>query len=409
VAGELLQSGWLHAIFIGLTLLVLTLTAYFQLVLAWASNALSAQKLKDADCLACHGDATLTTADANGATVSLYVDQNKFKHSIHGRMFACVDCHKDVKSLAHDTPPEKVTCAQCHADAQEAYAHSTTPKPARVAKFPRHLRGLPRRRARDRRRGDPKSPVNHANIPATCGRCHGQKFLMESNGESAQPFISYQESVHGRAIANGSKEAAVCTDCHGTHEILPANDAKSPISKFNVPRHLRQVPHRCRQHLQRQHSRPGDCARQHALAPTCTDCHGIHSIKAHTDPNSPVSEQNVSRDTCARCHEGVRLSQEFGVPGNRVTTTSTAITAWPPKAARWWPPTAPVATACTTFCPRAIRAPPSIAPISTPPAASATRASRRSSRARRCIWTTGTRRTTSTPSPCAGCAGFTSS
>jgi DnaJ-class molecular chaperone len=82
--------------------------------------------------------------------------------------------------------------------------------------------------------GDPKSPVNHANIPATCGRCHGQSFLMESNGESAQAFISYQSSVHGRAVANGSKDAAVCTDCHGTHEILPANDPKSPISKFSV-------------------------------------------------------------------------------------------------------------------------------------------------------------------------------
>ena len=33
-----------------------------------------------------------------------------------------------------------------------------------------------------------------------------------------------------------------------------------------------------------------------------------------------MAEQNVSRDICARCHEGVRLSQEFGVPGNRVTT-----------------------------------------------------------------------------------------
>ncbi len=61
-------------------------------------------------------------------------------------------------------------------------------------------------------------------------------------------------------------------------------------------------------------------ARGNGLAPVCTDCHGIHSIKAHKDPNSSVSEQNLSRDTCARCHQGVRLSQEFGVPGNRVTT-----------------------------------------------------------------------------------------
>ena len=52
----------------------------------------------------------------------------------------------------------------------------------------------------------------------------------------------------------------------------------------------------------------------------CTDCHGIHSIKAHADPNSPASEQNLSKDICARCHEGVRLSQEFGVPGNKVSS-----------------------------------------------------------------------------------------
>jgi hypothetical protein len=44
---------------------------------AWASNAHAAQKLKDADCLTCHGDSTLTTEE-NGKTVSLFVDQNKF-------------------------------------------------------------------------------------------------------------------------------------------------------------------------------------------------------------------------------------------------------------------------------------------------------------------------------------------
>jgi len=33
-----------------------------------------------------------------------------------------------------------------------------------------------------------------------------------------------------------------------------------------------------------------------------------------------VSAQNVAQATCARCHEGVRLSQEFGVQGRRATT-----------------------------------------------------------------------------------------
>ena len=61
-------------------------------------------------------------------------------------------------------------------------------------------------------------------------------------------------------------------------------------------------------------------ARGNGMSPVCTDCHGIHSIKAHGDPNSPVAAANISRDTCARCHEGVRLSREFGLPGNRVSS-----------------------------------------------------------------------------------------
>ena len=341
---------------------------------AWASNALSAQKLKDADCLACHSDPTLTTEGANGATESLYVDQSKFKHSIHGRMFACVDCHKDVSSLVHEKPPEKVSCAQCHADAQTAYAHSTHAKASKGGTGPaatcedchgdaHQIEGG----------GDPKSPVNHANIPTTCGRCHGQTFLMESNGESAQAFISYQASVHGRAVANGSKDAAVCTDCHGTHEILPANDPKSPISKFSVA----STCGTC--HTDVANTFNGSIhgqalAHGNALAPTCTDCHGIHSIKGHTDPNSPVAEQNVSRDICARCHEGVRLSQEFGVPGNRVNTY---FDSYHGLAAEGGSVVAANCSSCHgvhNICPRAIRDRPSILPISTRPAASATRA-----------------------------------
>ena len=55
-------------------------------------------------------------------------------------------------------------------------------------------------------------------------------------------------------------------------------------------------------------------------APVCTDFHGIHSIKSHLDPNSSVAAKNLARTTCARCHEGVRLSQEFGVEGGRSST-----------------------------------------------------------------------------------------
>jgi len=284
----------------------------------WGSSLQAEHKLKNEDCLACHSDNTLTET-VNGKPHSLFVDGDKLKHSIHGSMFSCVDCHKDVKSLAHETPPKKIACADCHSDAQTAYEHSLHAKPTKA--------GTPAATCQDCHgeahqivgADDPKSPIAHANIPATCGRCHGQKFLMESNGQSAQPFVSYQESVHGRAVEKGSTKAAVCTDCHGSHEVLPPNDPKSPIYNFNVPA----TCGKCHTQIQLTFNASihGQAiARGNSLAPVCTDCHGIHSIKPHGDPNAPVSERNLSVDVCARCHQGVRLSQEFGIPGERVSS-----------------------------------------------------------------------------------------
>jgi cytochrome b subunit of formate dehydrogenase len=255
----------------------------------------------------------------NSKNVSLYVNMDKFKHSIHGSLFMCKDCHHPRTDPVTKAVRKVPVCADCHADEQTAYEHSLHAKMDKA--------GAAAARCQDCHGGtheilaadDPKSPVNHDNIPATCGKCHGQKFLMESNGESGQPFYSYQQSVHGLAVVKGSKKAAVCTDCHCTHEILPANDAKSPIYKFNVP----QTCGKCHGQIEQvfmQSIHGQGIARGNGLSPVCTDCHGIHSIKAHIDPNSSVSEQNLARTTCARCHEGVRLSQEFGVAGNRVST-----------------------------------------------------------------------------------------
>lgn len=269
--------------------------------------------------MVCHSDATLSH-EVNGRPVSLHVDPQAFKDSIHGSMFTCVDCHTDVKSSAHETLPKKISCATCHADQQAAYDRSFHGKAVQAGNSSAatcvDCHGSPHSLLPA---SDPKSRVNHANIPATCGSCHGQQFVMEKDGLRAQMVASYQQSVHGHAVANGSEKAAVCTDCHGTHEILDAKDSKSPIFKFNVPL----TCGKCHEQISRefQQSIHGTAiAKGNWQAPVCTDCHGIHSIKSHNDPNSPVSAQNVGIVTCARCHEGVRLSQEFGVEGRRATT-----------------------------------------------------------------------------------------
>src|SRR5215471_15349553 len=274
---------------------------------------------KNDECLACHGDSSLTTERA-GKTVSLYVNPESFKNSIHGGMFACVECHTDVHTSPHDKTPAKISCVTCHADQQAAYDRSYHARAIKSGDTQAatcvDCHGSPHELLPA---SDPKSRVNHANMAATCGTCHGRKFVMEASGHSAQPFFSYEERVHGKAVASGSEKAAVCTDCHGAHEILAASDPKSSIFKFNVPATCA----KCHSDVQKEFAQSihGQAIqRGNWQAPVCTDCHGIHSIKAHLDPNSSVSAANLARVTCARCHEGVRLAQELGVPGSRATT-----------------------------------------------------------------------------------------
>jgi cytochrome b subunit of formate dehydrogenase len=303
----------------------LELASVLILILLAASVAVAADKRPavppkptNEECLACHGDSTMSK-EVGGKQVSLHVNEGNFKGSIHS-MFTCVDCHSDVKTSPHEVAPAKLSCAQCHADQQAAYDRSfhaqAFKKGDGQAATCVDCHGSPHEILPA---SDPKSKVNHANVAATCGVCHGQKFVMEASGHSAQPFLSYEESVHGRAVASGSAKAAVCTDCHGVHEILAASDPKSPIFKFNVPGTCAT----CHAAVQREFAQSihGQAIqRGNWQAPVCTDCHGIHSIKAHLDPKSSVSAQNLARVTCARCHEGVRLSQELGIPGGRAST-----------------------------------------------------------------------------------------
>jgi len=312
------------------------------------------------NCLACHGDKGMKSSSGR----SLYVDAAKHSASVHGDL-GCTTCHQGVKDYPHPTPMPKVSCTSCHDDAGHQVPQSVHGALGKTACLSCHgnehevgrastvapqqcatchedaVRGYRAGvHAAARKDGDleaptcltchgsphqiiassdPKSPANHLNIPATCAKCHGQKFVMEKTGHSTQPFVSYEESVHGRAVASGSQKAAVCTDCHGVHEILSAANPKSSIFKFNVP----STCAKCHSSVEQEFmaSIHGQAiTRGNWQAPVCTDCHGIHTIKSHIDPNSSVSAQNLARSTCARCHEGVRLSREFGVPGGRVTS-----------------------------------------------------------------------------------------
>jgi formate dehydrogenase gamma subunit len=166
---------------------------------------------------------------------------------------------------------------------------------------------------------DPKSTINRLNLAMTCGRCHGDPSVMQGTSISNRPFLSYQESVHARAMSRGNTSAAVCTDCHNGHDILPASEPRSPISKPNIPT----TCGKCHASIaiefnQSVHGQA--VARGVSRAPVCTDCHGIHSIKQPTEPGSSTATQAMATGTCTQCHEGVTLTQEFGVAGQRVSS-----------------------------------------------------------------------------------------
>jgi cytochrome b subunit of formate dehydrogenase len=287
------------------TLLIASILLLFVSLPARAQTA-------NADCLACHENADLTK-DAGGHPVSVHVDPKMFSASVHAPL-DCTNCHADIKGYPHDPAPKPVDCATCHADSVAAWDNSM------------HAKAIKSGSARGARcadchgpahdilpSSDPKSKTSHLAIPATCAACHAQKFAMAQAGLSAQSAISYNESVHGKAVARGSTKAAVCTDCHDHHAVLPANDPLSGIFKFNVARTCG-------------HCHVGIAAKYTASvhgkaltrgnwnAPVCTDCHGIHTISKAAD------QVRGPRSSCARCHEGVRLTQEFGVAGTRVSS-----------------------------------------------------------------------------------------
>src|SRR6185295_7298155 len=166
---------------------------------------------------------------------------------------------------------------------------------------------------------DARSTIFRGNIAETCGRCHGDKSVMQGSGISDRVFLSYRESVHAKAIARGNMSAAVCTDCHNGHDIEPASNQKSSIAKVNIP-HTCGKCHRseANEFVDSVHGQA--VARGVSRAPVCTDCHGIHNILMPFDGNRSVASSAVATDSCAKCHEGVTLTQEFGVASGRVAS-----------------------------------------------------------------------------------------
>ena len=264
------------------------------------------------ECLACHGDEALA-ASGGGPTLP----RDRFKASVHG-VLACTDCHTDAAEIPHAKAPKAVgadACAMCHPDAVAAYrdgVHAAGRAAAAASCTDCH--GdihfmLPH--------GEPASAAHWSHLVNTCAACHANRAPVEHAGiPIAQPVEAYLEGVHGRAVKAGQR-AAVCSDCHGSHAILPASNPRSTVWRANVPG----TCGACHADVVGEFR---DSVHGRALArgvpdvPVCTDCHGEHRILASSDPSSPVFARNIPSRTCGHCHGDLRLIAEYGLPRDQV-------------------------------------------------------------------------------------------
>jgi cytochrome b subunit of formate dehydrogenase len=147
---------------------------------------------------------------------------------------------------------------------------------------------------------DPRSTVNRAHVPDTCGKCHVG---------IEEP---YSRSVHGELLAKGDPKAPVCSDCHTAHE----------ITRTDSPAFTRDIVSECGSC----HDKPRTGSREKASlyetyrasyhgqvtalgssrAAKCSDCHGAHNIRRIDDVLSPLNAAN-KLTTCQKCHQGAGL------------------------------------------------------------------------------------------------------
>ncbi len=163
-----------------------------------------------------------------------------------GRLEAptCVDCHggHSVSSVGNNRLSVVQKCKTCHSRAFDVYAKSVHGK----ALFQEDNRDVPI--CIDCHLSHSiKNPLSgdfHDYIPDMCSKCHSNKALMAKYGLSTEVVKSYLSDFHGMTLGLYRKEVpkrsrpdrpmAVCTDCHGTHEIASVSGVGVQAMKRNL-------------------------------------------------------------------------------------------------------------------------------------------------------------------------------
>ena len=207
------------------------------------AGAAAAAQGDNSSCIGCHSNPGLSTTLANGEVLPLTVDPGTYAASEHGSL-TCVSCHTNISGYPHP----KVTANSRRDFQMERYTQ--------------------------------------------CKSCHPNQ------------YTETLDSNHARALASGDQQAAICTDCHGAHNVTPPDEPRQKIST---------TCQKCHSTVYDQYagSVHGKALTESSNpdVPVCTDCHGSHSQE---DPTTAAFRLK-SPDMCGECHADKVLMEKYGL------------------------------------------------------------------------------------------------
>lgn len=150
--------------------------------------------------------------------------------------------------------------------------------------------------------------IDRHRIPELCASCHSDAERMKkyNPGLRVDQFQQYKTSVHGVRWAKGDAKVAVCTDCHGVHDLRAPSDPRSKVHPTNIATTCAHChadvtymkPYGIKSDQFAKYQQSVHCkamvVRGDLSAPTCTTCHGNHGA-------APPGIADVA-SVCSNCH-----------------------------------------------------------------------------------------------------------
>lgn len=227
-----------------------------------------------------------------------YVDKATLSQSVHGHL-ECTKCHMGMSAYPHGKVL-KVNCGSCHFLGREG----APSEKALEYKLSVHGQALTAGNSMAPDCGtchgshaiynsaDGRSNTNRRKVPELCSRCH------------PKPFADYKTSIHGRQfLEQNNPGVPTCFDCHREHRIPKTSDEQWKLSLVTQCGNCH--PGQMTTYHKTYHGKVTRLG--YANIAKCSDCHGSHRILPASDPDSKLSPGNIVA-TCMRCHPGATVS-----------------------------------------------------------------------------------------------------